>query len=436
MKYLKRVLLFIVAVVVLYGVGRLGVVTYDSYRFVERQPYMVLQTQDSLTIKWQTPKKEIGKVQYGFFQDTLNNSLSEEKATDKHQIQIQGLKECTKYFYSVSSESMDIDNTNRSFTTLCKNADAQKIWVIGDSGKKGKAQTQVYEQMLKSIDNDFNQLDMWILLGDNAYRSGTQKQYNKAMFEPYKELVKRFAPVVVYGNHDARRWAFFEIFDFPAEGQSGGLRSDSQNYYAIDNGNIHFVVLDSEDTDRSADGAMAQWLKKDLQANKKPWTIVLFHTPPYSDGGHKSDSAYDSGGRLKDMRENFVPIFDAYGVDLVLSGHSHDYERSKLLINHTGTSKTFDPKKHIVQDKGSCYTKPYKAGQNSGTVYQVCGSSSKLDHADLKHPALAFSFEKMGSLVLDVTPTTLHSKFLTIDGTIADEFTIRKDTSTCQKGTK
>ena len=430
-KIFKRIGLFLLVGAALYGIGRLVVVTYDSNLFVEREPYMVMQTPNSITIKWNTPKDEIGKVKYGTALDEMNKSKSEQRSTLRHSITLTGLKECTKYNYSVESKSLHIDNEGRSFSTLCKNKDFQRVWVIGDSGERGEGQWNVYKQMTDYIKNDFSKLDMWILLGDNAYRSGTQKQYNTDLFLAYPELVKRFVPWAVTGNHDARRNAFYKIWDFPQKGESGGVASGSDEYYSIDNANMHIVMLDSENPSLDKDGDMANWLRHDLKANTKPWTIVVFHTPPYTDGGHKSDSDRNSGGRMKAMRENFVPIFDEFGVDLVLSGHSHDYERSKLMINHLGKSKTFDAKKNLVEDSNSCYTKPMKRTKNSGTIYLVCGSSSKLDRATLKHPAMPFSFQKMGSVILEVTPTTLTSKFLTIDGYIADKFTIKKDNSAC-----
>ena len=431
-KFLKRLAIFLFAIAALYGVGRLIDVSYGSFKFVKRQPYMVMQTQNSITIKWQTPKDEIGSVKYGLSANKLTKKISEKTSTNKHSLTISNLQECTKYFYSVESSSLKIKNKGRSFSTLCEKADFQRLWVIGDSGDRGSGQKTVYKKMLDYIGHDYSKLNMWILLGDNAYRSGTQSQYNKALFKPYKKLVKRFVPWAVTGNHDARRWAFYDIWDFPQHGESGGVASGSDEYYSIDNGNIHLVMLDSEHPSLDSDGEMANWLRKDLKANKKPWTIVAFHTPPYTDGSHKSDSDYNSGGRMKKMRENFVPIFDEFGVDLVLSGHSHSYERSKLMIHHLGKSNTFDKKKYILQDRKSCYTKPLKMTKDSGTIYIVCGSSSKVNNATLKHPAMPFSFEKMGSLIIEVTPTTLTSKFLTVFGDIDDEFTIHKDNSTCQ----
>jgi len=65
--------------------------------------------------------------------------------------------------------------------------------------------------------------------------------------------------------------------------------------------------------------------------------------------------------------------------------------------------------------------------KNSGTIYQVCGSSAKLDGATYSHPALPYSLKEMGSLIIELTPTTLTSKFLNINGKIADEFKITKN---------
>ena len=426
LKILKKIGLGLVIIVALYGVGRFIDVAYGSWQFVDRQPYMVMQTQNSMTIKWQTPKSEIGNVSYGLSPTTLKSIVIDKKDTHKHSITLKNLQVCTQYYYSVESPSLHIDNDGRSFTTLCEKADLQRLWVIGDSGDDTKNQRKVYSQLFNYIDNDYKALDMWVLLGDNAYTSGTQAQFNKTLFEPFIELVKRYEAWAVPGNHDMRRWAFYDIFDFPTKGEAGGVASGREEFYSVNNANLHLVMLDSETVSRSNSGEMATWLKKDLANNTKPWVIVAFHTPPYSDGGHKSDDDWDSRGRLKDMRENFVPIFDEYGVDLVLSGHSHGYERSKLIINHLGKSDTFS-EKNILQDRKTGYTKSLLEKKNSGTIYQVCGSSAKLDGATYNHPALPYSLAQMGSLIIELTPTTLTSKFLNIDGKITDEFKITKE---------
>ncbi len=382
-----------------------------------------MQTDRSIMLKWQSPKSEIGCVSYA--KEGLFKEVCEEEAGKKHTIVLDALEEGSRYSYTVSSASLDINNSGRSFTTLHHDKEKpQYIWIIGDSGDAGPDQLRVLEQMQTFMKGKL--LDLWLLLGDNAYRSGTQKQYNTALFEPYKALIKDYVPWALNGNHDARRWAFDDIFEFPTEGQSGGLPSHDEKFYAIEQGDLHIVMIDSEKSDLSKGSELAQWLEKDLKANTKKWTIAAFHHPPYSDASHNSDSSYDSRGRLFSIRENIVPILEKYDVDLVFSGHSHDYERSMLMHKHYQDSSHFDKALHLVQENNNTYCKALEKTPYAGTIYTVAGSSAKVDHAKLNHPAMPFAFEKMGSVVLEVNKDYLKSSFIDIDGNISDSFTLYK----------
>ncbi|MDD3836079.1 MAG: fibronectin type III domain-containing protein, partial [Sulfurimonas sp.] len=122
--FFKTVLKLAVISALLYGIGRFGINTYESHVFVPRSPYSVMQTQNSITIKWQSPEFEVGSIEYGLFPDALDKTLADAKKTKKHSITISDLNECTKYYYKVSSNSMSIDNEDRSFRTLCKEKEA------------------------------------------------------------------------------------------------------------------------------------------------------------------------------------------------------------------------------------------------------------------------------------------------------------------------
>ena len=87
---------------------------------------------------------------------------------------------------------------------------------------------------------------------------------------------------------------------------------------------------------RSATGAMATWLRNDLAANTQTGPSPTGTTRPTSKGSHDSDTESE----LIEMRQNINPILEEGGVDLVLSGHSHAYERSFFLDGHYGTSAT------------------------------------------------------------------------------------------------
>lgn len=230
-----------------------------------------------------------------------------------------------------------------------------------------------------------------------------------------------------YGNHDARRWVFFDIFTFPTKAESGGIASSSEHYYSFDYANIHFVMLDTQDSDRDIDGKMLTWLKKDLQQTKQQWLITFFHHPPYTKGTHDSDNERDSGGRLISVRENILPLLESAGVDLVFSGHSHMYERSELMNCHYGDSSTFKKSMIRATNKNSQYKKKGKnITENSGTVYTVIGSSSKVDVGPLNHPAMPHSLQEAGSMIFDVNNNKLKAFFINKDGEAKDQFEIIK----------
>jgi hypothetical protein len=138
------------------------------------------------------------------------------------------------------------------------------------------------------------------------------------------------------------------------------------------------------------------------------------------------------------MRERFLPMLEANGVDLVLSGHSHSYERSYYINGHYGLSGTFGINTHAVGDTGEgdgrisgngAYREP-SAGpeEDKGTVYITAGSSGKISGGSLDHPAMFHSVNLLGSCVMNVSGDTLNVEFLTDAGAVNDHFTIIKCT--------
>jgi len=149
-------------------------------------------------------------------------------------------------------------------------------------------------------------------------------------------------------------------------------------------------------------------------------------------GSHNSDLVAE----LIKIRERFIRILERLGVDVVLCGHSHDYERSYLLSGYYGYESSFSVStctKSSSSGKydGSTNSCPYitAAGGNHGTVYVVSGSSgaSGTTQSGYPHNAMPWSINDGGMTYIEVQENRLDMKFIRKDGTIWDQFTIMKD---------
>jgi hypothetical protein len=274
------------------------------------------------------------------------------------------------------------------------------------------------------------------MLGDNAYDSGTDAQYQAAVFNMYPTLLRNTPLWPTRGNHDVLYSGanndYYELFTLPKSAEIGGIASGTEAYYSFDYANTHFVCLDSEGSDRSVGGPMAVWLRADLAATPRDWVIAYWHHPPYSKGSHDSDNDLDSGGRMGDMRRNILPILDSAGVDLVLTGHSHSYERSKLIDGHYGVSTTLtsamilDGGDGRWNGNGPYHKATLGTGPHEGAVYTVAGVGGSTAGGSLNHPVMVTSLSVLGSMVIDVDGPRLDARFLDFQRTVRDSFTIQK----------
>jgi hypothetical protein len=177
--------------------------------------------------------------------------------------------------------------------------------IIGDTGTGSKQQQQVAD-LMKQYREAFP-FEFVLMMGDNLYGSETPADYKKKFQDVYQRLlddkVKFYASL---GNHDQPNERFYEYFNM-----------DGKEYYRFTKGNTAFYALNSNYMDKK----QLKWLEDELIKDTSEWKIAFFHHPPYSSGGaHGSD---------KQLREVVEPIFVKYGVNVVLAGHEHFYERIK-----------------------------------------------------------------------------------------------------------
>ncbi|MCP3980554.1 MAG: PKD domain-containing protein, partial [bacterium] len=407
---------------------------------VTRGPYLQLGTPDGVVIRWRTDVATSSEVRYGTTQGNLSATEFDAAADTEHEIELTGLSPGTRYWYSVGAMGGPVlagDDADHFFDTAppVGATPPVRVWVLGDSGANVNNAGAVRDAYVGYT--GARHTDLWLMLGDNAYTTGLDEEFQIKLFDVFPEMLRRSVLWPTIGNHDGiaansgqQTGPYFDIFNLPDNAQAGGMVSGTESYYSFDYANIHFVVLDSHGSDRLIGGPMMDWLESDLAVTAQQWIIAYWHHPPYSKGGHDSDDV-PLEQQLVDMRDNAVRVLEDHGVDLVMTGHSHSYERSIMIDGHYGFSDDFGPQ-HVV-DPGDgrevgdgAYVKP-AAGPHQGAVYQVAGSSSQLSGGLLNHPVMYVSHNVLGSVVLDVEGYRLDAVFLDSVGAELDSFTILKD---------
>jgi len=237
--------------------------------------------------------------------------------------------------------------------------------VIGDSGAGNSFQYDVAQQMVKM--RQTFPFDFVVMLGDNINQGHSQRAFAADFEKPYQVLldagVKFYATL---GNHDDPMERYYKPFNM------GG-----QRYYAYSKGNVRFIVLDSN----YMDSPQLEWLQHELSSATSPWKIVYFHHPLYSNGRfHGPDT---------DLRSVVEPLFEKYGVNVVLSGHDHVYER--ILPQH-------------------------------GIYYFVSGNAGELRRHDLRaSPPMAAGFDDDRSFMLvEIAGDDLHFQTISRIGAVVD----------------
>jgi hypothetical protein len=408
---------------------------------VTRGPYLQSNTASSVIVRWRTDVATDSRVQIGAAPGSLTTQIDDAAVTTEHIVSVTGLTAYAKYFYSVGETAMVLagDDANHFFRTspVAGTAGAYRFWVTGDGGfanASGMAVRDAYTTFQGGAETN-----LFLLLGDNAYVLGTDANYQAALFDMHAALLRTTPAWPTFGNHESfssnsltQTGPYFDMFSLPTAAEAGGEASGTESYFSFDYGNIHFINLDGNSAPVTPGSAMMTWLEADLQATSADWVVAMWHHPPYSRGlFHNSDVEQ----REIDLRENVVPLLEDYGVDLVLCGHSHNYERSFLLDGHYDFANTFSDDMTVDSGDGApagdgAYRKEALGpGPHEGAVYVVAGSSSEVRNSTLDHPAHHIGLLELGSLVLDVNGATLQARFLNSLGAITDTFTIEKGAS-------
>lgn len=439
------------------------ILSYSSFsQTVIRGPYLQIGNQTSITIRWRSSASEGSRVEIGTSFGTYTfTSVTIATAVTEHIINVPGLAADTKYFYRIGKDAANMVAADvKMFFRTAPPANTTRIIRIAAFGDCGRNSSAYQDQNLTNYQsylttNGIDAPDAWILMGDNAYNAGTDLEYTTNFFGIYgSNILKNHKLYPAPGNHDygnnpvnkpSRVMPYFTNFSTPQLGQCGGVASNKPNYYSFDIGNVHFLSLDSwgtETSDANKDmgfngtSALKTWINNDLTANTKKWVIAYWHHPPYTKSSHDSDNGGGGDPELPLIRQNFITYLEARGVDMIIGGHSHAYERSKLIRNFTTNWTTYLDATHAVSTSNATYTSnstcPYvynSAPLNHGTVYVVAGSAGASGGVNTNFGAyvMPYAVNNAGIFFIEVEENRLKAKFLRSNNTVFDSLTIIKD---------
>jgi 3',5'-cyclic AMP phosphodiesterase CpdA len=220
-----------------------------------------------------------------------------------------------------------------------------RLAIVGDVGDGGDLEWRLASTMYVAGRSD--PYDALLLLGDNVYPYGDPAKLDEYVFQPFAAVLDSGASLYsVTGNHDA-------LADDGGLAQLEALGMPGF-WWADPMGDVLLVGLDSNQADNAEQLA---FLETTLAESDALWKIVAVHHPPYSAGYQ---------GSAKDVREAFSPIFERHGVQLVLSGHEHDYQRTEEINGVT----------YLVSGAGAGTR---RTGNRSYTAY----SASTMNFVDL-----------------------------------------------------
>ncbi|MBK9715233.1 MAG: metallophosphoesterase family protein [Kouleothrix sp.] len=288
-------------------------------------PYLQQVTDTHATILWTTRGGASPAVRY-----STDGSYGAEAAgssrplaalgTQLHRVDLADLQPGTLYSYKVYVDGEELlPDQTLAFRTAPRTGSPDKFTFLafGDEGITTGSQRRLRDQMARDA------FDFILTTGDNAYPEASYGDFDTTIFQVYRDVLVRAPIFPTMGNREYRTSGgapYLDLFELPAV---AWRPADQERYYSFDYGSAHIVALDSnaplDVDDAAAPDDMLDWLRADLAQTKQPWKIVALHHPAYSTGGHGSDSR---------VRSKLVPIFEAYGVSLVLSGHDHTYQRS------------------------------------------------------------------------------------------------------------
>jgi hypothetical protein len=305
-------------------------------------PYLTHLGRDRVTISWRTHRPTSGRIEYYVRAEERREHKDDYRAV-YHDVTLTGLPpgaEC-RYRVVVGDEATPLFR----FSTAPAGPTAFRFAKYGDSGTNPEQHRRVAMAIRK------HKPAFVIHTGDFVPQGDTGRRWRAEFFEPARELLAECPLFPTIGDNDLRAIkSYCDYFRIPRK----------QLWYAWQYGDCEFFALNPYGA-LAADSPQGRWLAEALAASTARWKVVALQEPPYSCGLHGSHHG---------VRASLLPLLFKHGVDLVLAGGDHSYERTHAI--GSGPDPSANAIVHIISGGG---------GQRLYPVFPQCWTA----HAVSKH---------------------------------------------------
>lgn len=379
-----------------------GTPTFPAGTPLRREPYLQSTTPTTVRVAWTTSSGGTPRVRWAPGPDgpwTTVDGTSEAFATSRtgesadfvaHDATLSGLEADRYYCYEVL-DGTTVLGTGLSLHTAWVSPHALTILAFGDSGDGSTRQRNLRDRMLSE---DF---DIFLHLGDMAYNDGTFTEFEQNVFGIYQDFLHEVPTFPTIGNHEYHTSSGQPYVDVYYLFEQALRPAHQERYYSFDYGDVHLVALDSNPemlaTVGSATDDMVDWLRDDLARSTARWKIAFMHHPAWSSGEHGSNTSVQS---------RIVPALEEGGVDLVLAGHDHDYERTQPMLGDMVAAADARAITYVVAGAGGASLRAAGGGAFTAYVNDTVNNF----------------------LLLRVEDCNAHGEAITADGTVIDSFDV------------
>jgi len=266
-------------------------------------PYLQMPSPDEMLLVWETDRASLGEVVFGPTEAYGSLARDTPDPNARHAVRLQSLTPGTTYHYQVLAGGNPLTPDRAFRAPPIRAAGPLRVAVYGDTQSGHDTHRAVIGQVIR-WDPDL------VLHAGDLVAHGTSLQEWLTFFDIEDPLLRHTPLLTTLGNHEAESDLYFSLFHLPG----------NERWYSFSIGPALFISLELDDSAAFAEGSeQYDWLKDTLEKRPSKWIIVWGHIPPHSAWAEDSDET--------DIREALGPLFEAYGVDVVLSGHHHDFQR-------------------------------------------------------------------------------------------------------------